>query len=112
MTTQVIPEPVHDLNQIIDELNNWLQELYQKYNIKFDTLVIDCEGAFYYILQDMPEILNNINLIIMENDYNDFSHKIYIDNLLKANNFIIDYQQAGGRGPCYECFFQVWMRKI
>jgi FkbM family methyltransferase len=39
-------------------------ELLSKYNIHFDTLVIDCEGAFYYILMDTPEILANINLII------------------------------------------------
>ena len=31
---------------------------------KFDTLILDCEGAFYNILKDMPEILDNINLII------------------------------------------------
>jgi hypothetical protein len=35
----------------------------------FDTLVLDCEGAFYYILQDTPEILEGIKLLIMENDY-------------------------------------------
>ena len=39
-------------------------DLVKKYNINFDTLVIDCEGAFYYILQDMPETLNNIKLLL------------------------------------------------
>lgn len=62
---------------------NWvntitLNELKQKYNIDFDTLVLDCEGAFYYILMDMPEMLDNINLIIMENDYYDISKKIIL----------------------------------
>lgn len=52
-----------------------LEELNKKYNIEFDTLVLDCEGAFYYILMDMPEILNNINLIIVENDYHNINHK-------------------------------------
>ena len=55
-----------------------LDELKSKYNIIFDTLVLDCEGAFYYILMDMPELLNNINLIIMENDYWDISKKIIL----------------------------------
>lgn len=59
-----------------------LSELKTKYNINFDTLVLDCEGAFYYILMDMPEILNNIRLIIMENDYHDLSQKQYIDLIL------------------------------
>jgi len=88
-----------------------LEELYSKYNIQFDTLVLDCEGAFYYILMDMPEILNNVNLIIMENDYYDISKKNYIDEILKNNNFYVDYVEAGGWGPCYNNFFEVWKKK-
>ena len=94
---------------------NWvntitLNELNNKYNIVFDTLVLDCEGAFYYILIDMPQILNNINLIIMENDYWDISHKQYIDKILLQNNFYRDYVEAGGWGPCYNNFFEVWKK--
>jgi len=94
---------------------NWvntitLNELKQKYNIDFDTLVLDCEGAFYYILMDMPEMLDNINLIIMENDYYDISKKNYIDEILKKHNFYNDYTEAGGWGPCYNNFFEVWKR--
>lgn len=90
-------------------------ELMDKYKIPFDTLVLDCEGAFYYILQDMPEILNGINLIIMENDYVDGNHKNYIDDLLKKNNFYVDYTEAGGETfgcycPCSNNFFEVWKR--
>ena len=87
-----------------------LEELYAKYNIVFDTLVLDCEGAFYYILMDMPEILDNIKLIIMENDYYEISKKIYIDKILIQNNFIIDYTESGGWGPCYNNFFEVWRK--
>lgn len=89
-----------------------LDGLKAKYNIEFDTLVLDCEGAFYYILQDMPEILKNVNLIIMENDYHDISHKRYIDTVLEANNFKADYIEAGGWKPCYPAFFEVWKRII
>lgn len=87
------------------------QSLENKYQIKFDTLILDCEGAFYYILQDMPEILNNINLIIMENDYLDITHKNFVDKVLINNNFYRDYVEAGGWGCCYNCFFEVWKRK-
>ena len=87
-----------------------LDELYEKYNIVFDTLVIDCEGAFYYILLDMPEILNNINLIIMENDYTNISHKEYVDQVLTGKNFYRDYVEEGGWGPCQANFFEVWKR--
>ena len=95
---------------------NWIntitfEELKNKYNIEFDTLVLDCEGAFYYILMDMPEILNNINLIIMENDYHDIQQKYYIDEVLKKNNFYIDYVEAGGWGSCYNNFYEVWKKE-
>jgi FkbM family methyltransferase len=86
------------------------EELIQKYNMIFDTLVLDCEGAFYYILMDMPEILTNVNLIIMENDYLDYSHKQYVDALLLKNGFYRDYVQGGGWGPCESNFFEVWKK--
>ncbi len=44
-------------------------ELEEKYSIVFDTLIADCEGALYYILRDDPQILTNIKLVIVENDY-------------------------------------------
>jgi FkbM family methyltransferase len=108
-----------DWNTIVSDtvLNGWKSvntitytELTQKYNIAFDTLVLDCEGAFYYILQDMPEVLENIQLIIMENDYTNIQHKIYIDTQLKANGFYVEYSESGGWGPCYGNFFEVWKR--
>lgn len=86
------------------------EELKLKYNIQFDTLVLDCEGAFYFILMDMPEILSNIKLIIMENDYSNISHKKYIDSILRENNFTNNYIEAGGCGCCYRMFFEVWTK--
>jgi len=88
------------------------EELNSKYNIVFDTLVLDCEGAFYYILMDMPEILNNVNLIIMENDYHDITCKNYVDTILKQNNFYVDYVESGGWGCCYNNFFEVWKKGV
>jgi FkbM family methyltransferase len=92
------------------------KELLDKYNIDFDTLVLDCEGAFYYILMDMPEILDNIKLIIMENDYYDINHKKYIDELLISKGFYVDYVEKGvplafQKFPdtCNN-FYEVWKR--
>ena len=85
-------------------------ELQLKYYIEFDTIVLDCEGAFYYILKDMPEILSNIKLIIMENDYYDISHKEYVDSILREYNFYTAYKEAGGWGCCYNNFFEVWKK--
>ena len=89
-----------------------LDELKCKYKINFDTLVLDCEGAFYYILMDMPEILDNVKLIIMENDYYEKSKKEFVDETLLKNNFYVAHQEAGGWGPCYHNFFEVWKKYI
>ena len=102
-------------NEILPDGYNWVNtitytELCKKYNIKFDTLVLDCEGAFYYILLDMPEILDNINLIIMENDYNNIEHYDCVAAKLKELNFVCDYIETGGWGPCYSNFYEVWTR--
>ena len=86
-------------------------KLLNKYNIKFDTLILDCEGAFYYILMDMPEILDNIKLIIMENDYHEIEKKNYVDSVLKERGFYVDYVKSGGWGPCEDRFFEVWLKK-
>lgn len=95
-----------------------LDELRNKYKIAFDTLVLDCEGAFYYILTDMPDILDNINLVIMENDYYEEAHKKFIDDMLTIKGLKRVYVQCGG----WECryfnkfpdtymnFFEVWQK--
>ena len=88
-------------------LNN---ELKQKYSVDFDTLVLDCEGAFYYILQDMPEIIEDIKLIIMENDYKYIKHKNYIDDILIKSGFKVVYSKSGGWGSCTNNFFEVWKK--
>ncbi len=102
-------------SDVLEEGHKWvdtitLDDLKKKYNIAFDTLILDCEGAFYYILMDMPEILDGVNLIIMENDYFDISEKNYINDILTKNNFVVDYSEEGGWGPCYANFFEVWKK--
>jgi FkbM family methyltransferase len=83
-------------------------KLLEKYGLDFDTLVVDCEGALYYILMDMPEILNGIKLIIMENDYRDIEHKRSVDTVFTKGGFECIYREAGGWGPCYDRFYEVW----
>lgn len=46
---------------------SWTQ-FKEQYPIDFDTLILDCEGAFYNMMQDMPQMMNSISTIIMEND--------------------------------------------
>ena len=106
-----------EVGDVLKQGYNWvdtisLEELYNKYNIQFDTLVLDCEGAFYYILMDMPEILDNINLIIMENDYHELQKKAYVNEVLRKNKFVVHYSESGGWGPCRDFFFEVWKKCV
>lgn len=83
-------------------------ELCKKYNIKFDTLILDCEGAFYDILADMPEILDGVKLVIIENDFTELHKKQYVDYLMTKHGLKIVYSMAGGFGPCQNNFYEVW----
>jgi FkbM family methyltransferase len=89
-----------------------LQELYSKYPLRFDTLVLDCRGAFYHILQEMPEILEHVHTIIVENDYKEYIHKHVVDTLLRQKGFHVDYSCAHWRSrfPCNSNFYQVWIQ--
>ena len=80
----------------------------------FDTLCIDCEGAFYYILQEMEYILDNIKLIIMENDYKNENHYIFVKDILEKRNFkcieSIPLNGCPWDAPCKDYFYQVWIK--
>ena len=86
------------------------EELQTKYNIVFDTLVADCEGALYYILKDNPEVLDGIQTIVMENDYGDIDTKNMLDSILGLKGFTRVHHVAGGWGPCYDFFYEVWAK--
>ena len=106
ITDNIIPENCIKVNTITYE------DLVKKYNISFDTIVADCEGALFYILKDMPYILNNINLIIVENDYISLDHKLFVDKILFEYNFKSIYSSPGGfeNSPCHNCFYEVYSK--
>lgn len=90
------------------------QELEQKYNITFDTFVIDCEGAFYTILKNTPDILDNVKKIIVENDYVQRYSKEYVLDIFKKKGFSCVFSaDLDGYEP-YMCsmngFYQVWLK--
>lgn len=89
-------------------------ELKEKYNMNFDTIVADCEGALFYILQDFPELMNSVTTMIMENDYTDANHYIFVQNFLKERGFACVHSQRLDQYthlPCRDIFFQVWQRR-
>lgn len=82
----------------------------EKYNMKFDTLVADCEGALYFILMDQPDFLTDFNLIIIENDFYVQGQKEFVDENFKKNGFYNIYREAGGWGYCFDRFYEVWCK--
>ncbi len=93
------------------------EQLIEKYGIDFDTLVLDCEGAIYYILMDNPNILNKIKMIILESDYHTVEHKRYVELLFEKNGLekvysegLIGYEHLPFPKECRESFYEVWKK--
>ena len=58
----------------------------------------------------MPEMLQNIKCVIIENDFQQIEHKHYVDDLMRKNGLKCVYSQAGGWGCCQHCFYEVWKK--
>jgi FkbM family methyltransferase len=89
------------------------EEIEKQYNLKFDTFVIDCEGGFYYILKSNPNILANIKLLIIENDFPVIEHKNYLNELLISNGFeriYVEKLMSESNFPCKDFFWETWSR--
>ena len=86
--------------------------LTKEINIVFDTLVIDCEGAFYFILKDTPEILENIKLIIIENDcFETYQNDFILQTIQKQGFTCIESRTLPNAwGSCKEHFWQVYKK--
>ena len=92
-------------------------DLKAKYNIEFDTLVLDCEGAFYYIVNDFPEILQSIRTIIVKNDYQNKAEKLNIDARLIENGFSCAFvrereEAKQSQFSLVENFYEVWKKEV
>lgn len=109
-----ITKPIEE----ISDIKNWKKintkswkEIKNKYNMEFNTLVADCEGALYYIIKENPDFLQTFNKIIIENDFNDIEHKKFVDNEFKKHHLERVYHEQGGWGPCSDFFYEVWIKK-
>ncbi len=87
-------------------------ELMNKYMMRFNTLVLDCEGAFYHILKSYPQILYGIQTIFVENDYSDASHLNYVDSVLISEGFDCIYSMPHSycTFPGASRFYETWRR--
>jgi FkbM family methyltransferase len=87
-----------------------LHQFRSRYPLPFDTLMIDCEGAFYWIVKDYPNIMNGIHTIIIENDFTNIEHAMYVRRIFTSLGFTCVFTKSGGFGPCTLFFWQVWKR--
>ena len=62
----------------------------EKYKLKFNTLVIDNEGHFVGMLKDFPTILDGINLLIIEHDFNTEDDLCYFKKTMTQSGFIMN----------------------
>lgn len=92
-------------------------EIGEKINItdsipQTDTLIVDCEGLFYNILIDFPNILDNINLLILHNDSENMEEYEYIQQIVSSNFKLIycESGECGGWGFNKEQFYQGWYK--
>lgn len=93
------------------------EDLKKKYPINFDTLVIDCEGAIYYILQDTPAVLENISTILLESDYQTVEHKAWVDDLFRQHGLekvysepLVGHENESFPPECRSSFYEVWKK--
>lgn len=90
-----------------------LKETYS--HLSFDTLVVDCEGALFYILTEEPTFLDGIQLILIENDFPTNEHKQFVDDEFKRQNFECIYTEGISpeltKLPCKKNFYETWKRK-
>lgn len=93
-----------------------LEDIKAKYGIEFDTLVADCEGALYYILQDNQRLLENIGTVILESDYLLAEHKWAVEDLFKryglqrVKSWRLDPATVELPKECVDSFWEVWKR--
>jgi FkbM family methyltransferase len=111
------PRPIEDFKDTenpVEVPTISYSQICKKYGVNFDTLVADCEGSLFYIFKEDPDMLNNINLVIMENDYTDLDHKQMVDAILTIKGFKCIYREKGvpwaSWSCCYEYFYEVWSK--
>jgi FkbM family methyltransferase len=64
-----------------------LKEVERMYNLKFDTLMADCEGFLEIFMDENPILYNQLKLIIFEQDYGNKCNYEKIKTMLANNGF-------------------------
>ena len=70
-----------------------LQDIEAQYNLKFDTLVVDCEGCLEIFFDDYPHMYSQLKNITFEEDYVDKCNYDKIKKKLEEHGFIKVYEK-------------------
>ena len=91
----IIIQRINLANILINNITN-IKNLEKKYNIKFDTIIADCEGALLQIMNDNKELFE-CNMIILEYDWYYKQCTNFRNLLIKHYNFnlYINYHYIG-----------------
>ena len=82
-----------------------LDEIEKMYNLKFNTLVADCEGCLETFFDQNPLIYKDLNLILMEADYPNKCNYEKIKNNLRTYSF----REISSND---DAFHTVWVKNI
>ena len=65
-----------------------LSDIEKKFNLKFNALVVDCEGCLEFFIKENEEFITQLDTIIFECDAAEICDYNYINSFLVNNNFI------------------------
>lgn len=95
--------------------NMSLNELQKMYDIEFDTIVADCEGFFCDFVDENPDILKNVKLLIYEQDgipWNEMIKKYEkLDNILEEYGFVRIHTLPHPKYDNNPHFHNVWLKR-
>jgi FkbM family methyltransferase len=85
--------------------------------MSFDTLVLDCEGAFRHILADFPEILDGVTKVLIENDFDTVDDCEWTHARLREHGLVPCWSHGLDKGPSRfahvkDMFWQCWVIPI
>lgn len=89
------------------------QDLKEKYNITFDTLIVGNGEEFYYSLKHEPDMLEGIETLIIGNNYKEMAHHYFVEECLINNEFHYVYSmnlEKGASDYYSKNFYKAWKR--
>jgi hypothetical protein len=81
----------------------------------FDTLVVDCEGALEGIMAEWPELLETVNVVQIENDFDTEDSAANVMQALQKAGFFLWFsaplRHCWSSFPLRHQFYQIFRKK-